>query len=209
MTERELFEAIGHVDDDLILAADAPLKKRRKPPVYWRQLVSVAACACIFLGGVAVWQSDGFRKANMTSEAAAFAADAPEEAAEIAPAPEEAAETAPAPDVPMLSAAAPQADNGDAAVKEGAAKDSAESSIALGLARCVQIDGVRYFESLKVIDFIANRDPDGVISDSVDRDAFPETDMCSNFGTGYSYWVTGDNAVVVEIDGEYCEFEAN
>ena len=74
---------------------------------------------------------------------------------------------------------------------------------------CVQIDGVRYFESLKVIDFIANRDPDGVISDSVDRDAFPETDRCSNFGTGYSYWVTGDNAVVVEIDGEYCEFEAN
>ena len=74
MTERELFEAIGHVDDDLILAADAPLKKRRKPPVYWRQLVSVAACACIFLGGVAVWQSDGFRKADMTSEAAAFAA---------------------------------------------------------------------------------------------------------------------------------------
>ena len=44
-----------------------------------------------------------------------------------------------------------------------------------GLARCVQIDGVRYFESPKVIDFIANRDPDGVISDSVDRDAFPET----------------------------------
>jgi len=36
VTERELFEAIGHVDDDLILAADAPLKKRRKPPVYWR-----------------------------------------------------------------------------------------------------------------------------------------------------------------------------
>lgn len=33
MTERELFEAIGHVDDDLILAADAPLKKRRKPPL--------------------------------------------------------------------------------------------------------------------------------------------------------------------------------
>ena len=209
MTERELFEAIGHVDDDLVLAADAPVKKRRKPPVYWRQLVSVAACACIFLGGVAVWQSDGFRKTNMTSEAAAFAADAPEEAAEGAPAPEEAAEGASAPDVPMLSAAAPQADNGDAAAKAGAAEDSAESSIALGLARCVQIEGVRYFESLKVIDFIANRDPDGVISDSVDRDAFPETDMCSNFGTGYSYWVTGDTTVVVEIDGEYCEFEAN
>lgn len=198
MTERELFEAIGHVDDDLILAADAPLKKRRKPPVYWRSFAAVAACACVFLGGVAVWQSDGFRKANMTSEAAAFAADAPEEAAE----------TAPAPDVPMLSAAAPQAGNGDAAVKEGAAKDSAESSIALGLARCVQIDGVRYFESLKVIDFIANRDPDGVISDSVAADVLPDMDGCSNFGAGYSYWVNEDDAVVVEIDGEFVVFEA-
>ena len=198
MTERELFEAIGHVDDDLILAADAPLKKRRKPPVYWRSFAAVAACACLFLGGVAVWQSDGFRKANMTSEAAAFAADAPEEAAE----------TAPAPDVPMLSAAAPQADNGDAAVKEGAAKDSAESSIALGLARCVQINGVRYFESLKVIDFIANRDPDGVISDSVAADVLPDMDGCSNFGAGYSYWVNEDDTVVVEIDGEFVVFEA-
>ena len=198
MTERELFEAIGHVDDDLILAADAPLKKRRKPPVYWRSFDAVAACACVFLGGVAVWQSDGFRKANMTSEAAAFAADAPEEAAEIAP----------APDVPMLSAAAPQADNGDAAAKEGAAKDSAESSIALGLARCVQIDGVRYFESLKVIDFIANRDPDGVISDSVAADVLPDMDGCSNFGAGYSYWVNEDDTVVVEIDGEFVVFEA-
>lgn len=198
MTERELFEAIGHVDDDLILAADAPLKKRRKPPVYWRSFAAVAACACVFLGGVAVWQSDGFRKANMTSEAAAFAADAPEEAAEIAP----------APDVPMLSAAAPQADNGDAAAKEGAAKDSAESSIALGLARCVQIDGVRYFESLKVIDFIANRDPDGVISDSVAADVLPDMDGCSNFGAGYSYWVNEDDTVVVEIDGKFVVFEA-
>ena len=198
MTERELFEAIGHVDDDLILAADAPLKKRRKPPVYWRSFAAVAACACVFLGGVAVWQSDGFRKANMTSEAAAFAADAPEEATEIAP----------APDVPMQSAAAPQADNGDAAAKEGAAKDSAESSIALGLARCVQINGVRYFESLKVIDFIANRDPDGVISDSVAADVLPDMDGCSNFGAGYSYWVNEDDTVVVEIDGEFVVFEA-
>mgnify|MGYP000715496409 FL=1 len=191
MTERELFEAIGHVDDDLILAADAPVKKRRKPPVYWRQLVSVAACACIFLGGVAVWQSDGFRKANMTSEAAASAADVPEAAAE----------TAPAPDMPMLDAAAPQAADAD----EGAAveKDSAASGIALGLAQCVQIDGVLYFDTGSAVDCPPDRGADGVIETSVDRDAFPETDGCSNFGTGYSYWVSGDGVVIVEIDGAY------
>ena len=197
MTERELFEAIGHVDDDLILAADAPVKKRRKPPVYWRQLVSVAACACIFLGGVAVWQSDGFRKANMTSEAAASAADVPEAAAE----------TAPAPDMPMLDAAAPQAADAD----EGAAveKDSAASGIALGLAQCVQIDGVLYFDTGSAVDCPPGRGADGVIETSVDRDAFPETDGCSNFGTGYSYWVSGDGVVIVEIDGAYWEFMAN
>lgn len=198
MTERELFEAIGHVDDDLILAADAPVKKRRRVVhLHWQQVVSVAACACIVLGGAAVWRSDGFRKANMTSEAAAFAADAPEAAAE----------TAPAPDMPMSDAAAPQAADAD----EGAAveKDSAASGIALGLAQCVQIDGVLYFDTGSAVDCPPDRGADGVIETSVDRDAFPETDGCSNFGTGYSYWVTGDNAVVVEIDGEYCEFEAN
>ena len=48
MTERQLFEAIGCVDDDLILQADAPL--RRKPAVYWRPILSVAACACLAIG---------------------------------------------------------------------------------------------------------------------------------------------------------------
>lgn len=198
MTERELFEAIGHVDDDLILAADAPVKKRRKPPVYWRNFAAVAACACVFLGGVAVWQSDGFRKASDTTM---MTADVPEAAAE----------TAPAPDAPMLSAAAPQADDAAEAAEGATAnnKDTAESSTALGVARCVQIDGVRYFESPALIDFAADRDADGVIADSVARDTFPETDGCSNFGAGYAYWVTGDKTVVVEIDGEYLLFEAN
>ena len=48
MTERQLFDAIGLVDDDLILQADAP--QRRKPAVYWRPLVSIAACACLAIG---------------------------------------------------------------------------------------------------------------------------------------------------------------
>ena len=48
MNERQLFEAIGQVDDDLILQADAPL--RRKPAVYWRPILSVAACACLAIG---------------------------------------------------------------------------------------------------------------------------------------------------------------
>lgn len=48
MTERQLFDAIGHVDDDLILQADAP--QRRKPAVYWRPILSIAACACLAIG---------------------------------------------------------------------------------------------------------------------------------------------------------------
>ena len=195
MTERELFEAIGHVDDDLILAADAPVKKRRRVVrLHWQQVVSVAACACIFLGGAAVWRSGALHKSSIPSEAA-MAADVPEAAAETAP------------DMPMLDAAAPQAADAD----EGAAveKDSTASGIALGLAQCVQLDGVRYFDTGSAVDFAPDREADGVIAASVDRDTFPETDGCSNFGTGYSYWVTGDGVVIVEIDGVYWEFMAN
>ena len=103
--------------------------------------------------------------------------------------------------------AAPQAADAD----EGAAveKDSAASGIALGLAQCVQIDGVLYFDTGSAVDCPPDRGADGVIETSVDRDAFPETDGCSNFGTGYSYWVTGDGVVIVEIDGVYYEFAAN
>ena len=195
MTERELFEAIGHVDDDLILAADAPVKKRRRVVrLHWQQVVSVAACACIFLGGAAVWRSGVLHKSSIASEAA-MAADVPEAAAETAP------------DMPMLDAAAPQTADAD----EGAAveKDSTASGIALGLAQCVQLDGVRYFDTGSAVDFAPDREANGVIAASVDRDAFPETDGCSNFGTGYLYWVTGDKTVVVEIDGAYWEFAAN
>lgn len=191
MTERELFEAIGHVDDDLILAADAPVKKRRRVVrLHWQQVVSVAACACIFLGGAAVWRSGALRKSSIPSEAA-MAADVPETS----------------PDMPMLDAAAPQTADTD----EGAAveKDSVASGIVLGLAQCVQIDGVRYFDTGSAVDFAPDREADGVIAASVDRDAFPETDGCSNFGTGYLYWVTGDGVVIVEIDGVYYEFAAN
>ena len=195
MTERELFEAIGHVDDDLILAADAPVKKRRRVVrLHWQQVVSVAACACIFLGGAAVWRNGALHKSSIASEAA-MAADVPEAAAETAP------------DMPMLDAAAPQTADAD----EGAAveKDSAASGIVLGLAQCVQLDGVRYFDTGSAVDFAPDREADGIIAASVDRDTFPETDGCSNFGTGYLYWVTGDGVVVVEIDGAYWEFMAN
>ena len=196
MTERELFEAIGHLDDDLILAADAPVKKRRRPPVYWRSFAAAAACACIFLGGITVWQRSAI----------------PRDAVMLSAQPPEAAAAEAAPDEAMADTAAPQT-AGDAEANEGAAaksaQDTAESSTALGVARCVQLDGVRYFESPAQIDFAANRDPDGVIADSVARDTFPETDGCSNFGTGYSYWVTGDGVVIVEMDGVYYEFAAN
>ena len=162
--------------------------------LHWQQVVSVAACACIFLGGAAVWRSGALRKSSIASEAA-MAADVPEAAAETAP------------DMPMLDAAAPQTADAD----EGAAveKDSTASGIALGLAQCVQLDGVRYFDTGSAVDFAPDREADGVIAASVDRDTFPETDGCSNFGTGYLYWVTGDGVVIVEIDGVYWEFMAN
>ena len=164
--------------------------------MYWRSLAAAAACACIFLGGITVWQ-----RSAIPHDAVMLSDQLPETAA---------AETAP--DEALADTAAPQTVSGAEANDGAAAKgtqDTAESSTALGVARCVQLDGVRYFESPAQIDFAANRDPDGVIADSVARDTFPEADGCSNFGTGYSYWLTGENSIVVEIDREYLLFEAN
>ena len=57
MNERQLFEAIGRVDDDLILAADRPAVRRRKKPVYWMPALSAAACAGLLMVGVAGWSA--------------------------------------------------------------------------------------------------------------------------------------------------------
>lgn len=72
MTERQLFDAIGHVDDDLILQADAP--QRRKPAVYWRPLVSIAACACLAIG-MAGFGSKMFRCGSSAPAEAAMLED--------------------------------------------------------------------------------------------------------------------------------------
>ena len=62
MTERELFEAIGHVDDDLILAADAPVHRRPAVRVWVRRALPAAACLCVMLlGSVALGRSGLFR----------------------------------------------------------------------------------------------------------------------------------------------------
>lgn len=166
MTNRDLFEAIGHVDDDLILAADAPVQKRRKPPVYLRGAVSAAACLCLLVGGITAVT----RHSDADKSAVMLTADAPE------------------------TAAALQA-------------DTAESAVALGLARCVQIDGVRYYESAAIADTVPDREADGVITADVPGSEFPETDGCSNFGVGYSYWILDGDRVVVDIDGLYTVFD--
>ena len=131
MTERELFEAIGHLDDDLILAADAPVKKRRRPPVYWRSFAAAAACACIFLGGITVWQRSAIPHDAVMLSASRLRLRQPRQ-----------------PPMRRWPTRRPQT-AGDAEANEGAAaqsaQDNAESSTALGVARCVQLDGVRYF----------------------------------------------------------------
>ena len=71
MNERQLFEAIGRVDDDLILAADRPAVRRRKSPVYWMPALSVAACAGLLMVGVAGWRVGSSKNDFMESAAAA------------------------------------------------------------------------------------------------------------------------------------------
>ena len=80
MTKKDLFEAIGAIDDDLILAADElPARpKRSRRPVLVR-VVPAAACLCLVAGTV-LWQlRSGLPDKGAVPETAAAAA--PEEAA--------------------------------------------------------------------------------------------------------------------------------
>ena len=200
MNERQLFDAIGQVDDDLILAADRPAVRRRKKPVYWMPALSVAACAGLLMVGVAGWRA-GSSKGDFVDTAAAAAETAPE--------------TAVAPDEAMVSAANPFAEDEGSPVEGGTAgtykaEDSAESSIAIAPAHAVMLEGVVYYDTCAISDTDPSAAPDGTITSTVDSDAFPTEDGQSNFGTGYAYrYGSEDGTLEVLIDGEWWIFAAN
>lgn len=200
MNERQLFDAIGRVDDDLILAADRPAVRRRKKPVYWMPALSVAACAGLLMVGVAGWRA-GSSKNDFMESAAAAAETAPEAAA--------------APDEPLISAASPYADEGSSPVEGSTdgtykAEDSTESSIAIAPAHAVMLEGVIYYDTGTVNGTDAKAAPDGTITSTVDSDSFPTEDGQSNFGTGYAYRYGSENGTLeVQIDGEWWIFAVN
>ena len=176
MTERQLFEAIGCVDDALILEADAPL--RRKPAVYWRPIVSVAACACLAIG-VAGFGSKMFRCGSA----------APAETAETAVLEDRNLESTYGADGGEDGVCAAAPDTRRAVCIEGVLYyDTGAVSDSDSEARCST--------------------PDGVITATTDADELPTEDGQSNFGTGYAYQFAADGTVKVEIDGEYVIFAA-
>ena len=199
MNERQLFDAIGRVDDDLILAADRPAVRRRKKPVYWMPALSVAACAGLLMVGVAGWRA-GSSKNDLMESAAAAAETAPEAAA---------------PDEAMVSAANPYAEDEGTPVEGSTggtykAEDSTESSIAIAPAHAVMLEGVIYYDTGTVSGTDAKAAPDGTITSTVDSDSFPTEDGQSNFGTGYAYRYGSENSTLeVQIDGEWWIFAAN
>ena len=199
MNERQLFDAIGRVDDDLILAADRPAVRRKKP-VYWMPALSVAACAGLLMVGVAGWRA-GSSKNDFMESAAAAAETAPEAAA--------------APDEAMVSAATPYAEDEGTPVEGSTggtykAEDSTESSIAIAPAHAVMLEGVIYYDTGTVSGTDAKAAPDGTITSTVDSDSFPTEDGQSNFGTGYAYRYGSENGTLeVQIDDEWWIFAAN
>lgn len=203
MNERQLFEVIGQVDDDLILAADRPAVRRRKKPIYWMPALSVAACAGLLMVGVAGWRAGSSK--NDFMESAAVTAEGASEQAEAAAAPDEA----------MVGSANPFAeDNGSAAERSTdssyKAGDSAESSIALAPAHAVMLEGVVYYDTCAISDTDPSAAPDGTITSAVDDQSFPAEDGQSNFGTGYAYrYGSADGTVEVLIDGVWWIFAAN
>lgn len=84
MTTRDLFEAIGAMDDDLILEADRPPEQNRRN---WRPVlvraVPAAACVCLIAGAV-LWQLQGGQAGGAALPETAAAA-LPDEAAQAAP----------------------------------------------------------------------------------------------------------------------------
>ena len=203
MNERQLFEAIGQVDDDLILAADRPAVRRRKKPVYWMPALSVAACAGLLMVGVVGWRAGSSKGGLM--ESAAVAAEGASEQAEAAAAPDEA----------MVGSANPFAEDNGAPVEGSAdgtykAQDSAESSIAIAPAHAVMLEGVVYYDTCAISDTDPSAAPDGTITSTVDSDSFPSEGEQSNFGTGYAYrYGSADGTVEVLIDGVWWIFAAN
>ena len=84
MTARELFDAIGQVEDGLVLEADAAPVRAVRPPVLvlLRRWAPLAACVCVFAGAVLVWRGDFGRMGSMDSTMSGAAMDqaAPEAA---------------------------------------------------------------------------------------------------------------------------------
>ena len=204
MNERQLFEAIGQVDDDLILAADRPAVRRRKKPVYWMPALSVAACAGLLMVGVVGWRA-GSSKGDLMESSAAMAEERSAEQPEAAAAPNEA----------MVGSATPFAEDNGAPVEGSAdgtykAQDSAESSIAIAPAHAVMLEGVVYYDTCAISDTDPSAAPDGTITSAVDDQSFPAEDGQSNFGTGYAYrYGSADGTVEVLIDGVWWIFAAN
>ena len=204
MSERQLFEAIGQVDDDLILAADRPAVRRRKRPVYWMPALSVAACAGLLMVGVAGWRA-GSSKGDLMESSAAMAEERSAEQPEAAAAPNEA----------MVGSANPFAEDNGAPVEGSAdgtykAQDSAESGIAIAPAHAVMLEGVVYYDTCAISDTDPSAAPDGTITSAVDDQSFPTEDGQSNFGTGYAYrYGSADGTVEVLIDGVWWIFAAN
>lgn len=204
MNERQLFEAIGQVDDDLILAADRPAVRRRKKPVYWMPALSAAACAGLLMVGVVGWRA-GSSKGDLMESSAAMAEERSAEQPEAAAAPNEA----------MVDSANPFAEDNGAPVEGSAdgtyeAQDSAESSIAIAPAHAVMLGGVVYYDTCAISDTDPSAAPDGTITSAVDDQSFPAEDGQSNFGTGYAYrYGSADGTVEVLIDGVWWIFAAN
>lgn len=85
MTARELFEAVGMVDDDLILAADTPAARRKPMMVNFRGVLCAAACVCAVLLGVRVLNQNSANVLVAGGTERAAEAAAPDEANYAAP----------------------------------------------------------------------------------------------------------------------------
>ncbi|WP_294500036.1 hypothetical protein [uncultured Gemmiger sp.] len=106
MTAKDLFEAVGLVDEDLIEEADAPVPGKKTHFPAWRRALPLAACFCLAVGAVLAWRRvSGSSLAGSEAQAQLSTATAPE--SENPPLPEVQAEAGAAPDAPVQAENAP------------------------------------------------------------------------------------------------------
>lgn len=194
MRKEDLFEIIGELDDDLVKAAKAPVKKI----IDWKAVGTMAACftvMCIAVGGFSLTVRHG-------SEAPAESA-APPETWDAAPMEEAPAEESPAASMEEEYTEAVPAEEAEAPVEESEAPaGDLESMVYVNdILYRLSPDQESYQEQAEEFIYL------GEIESAVSSDSIPKENLQANDPLiGCEVYQYGEN-IIIKIDDDYLLYE--